>query len=156
EVSPASRQREETAEEKAARKARKRARKEARRAAEAVAQTAAPSAQPSQVGRKQASNRVEVRKPTRIQTVSALLEKKEHRVTFEGNVIVTQDTDESRAERMVAYTDAGNHLERIEARGNAYLKQAEKAEIKSPDMDFFFGESHQIARAVATGGAYTK
>ncbi|HJZ69596.1 MAG TPA: LPS export ABC transporter periplasmic protein LptC, partial [Blastocatellia bacterium] len=156
EVSPASRQREETAEEKAARKARKRARKEARRAAEAVAQTAAPSAQPSQAGRKQASNRVEVRKPTRIQSVSALLEKKEHRVTFEGNVIVTQDTDESRAERMVAYTDAGNHLERIEARGNAYLKQAEKAEIKSPDMDFFFGESHQIARAVATGGAYTK
>jgi len=155
-ASTAGNQREETAEEKAARKARKRARKEARRAAEAVAQTAAPSAAPSQAERKAASNRPEVKKPTRIQSVSALLEKKEHRVTFDGNVIVTQDTDESRADRMVAYTDAGNHLERIEARGNAYLKQAEKGEIKSPDMDFFFGESHQLARAVAAGGAYTK
>jgi lipopolysaccharide transport protein LptA len=97
-----------------------------------------------------------VKKPTRIRSESALLEKKEHRVTFDGHAIVTQDTDEMRADRMVSYTDAGNHLERIEARGSAYLKQAEKAEIKSPDMDFFFGESHQLARAAATRGAYTR
>jgi len=98
----------------------------------------------------------EMKKPTRVQSISALLEKRDHRVTFDGNVIVTQDTDELRANRMVSYTDASNHLERIEARGNSYLKRSEKAEIKSPDMDFFFGEQHQLARAVATGGAYTR
>jgi lipopolysaccharide export system protein LptA len=156
EASPAGRGREESAEEKAARKARKRARKEARRAAEAVAQSTAPFAEPSHAGRRTDAKPNGVKKPTRIQSESALLEKKEHRVTFDGSVMVTQAVDQSRAERMVAYTDAGNHLERIEARGSAYLKQAEKAEIKSPDMDFFFGESHQLVRAVATGGAYTK
>src|SRR6185295_10149049 len=108
------------------------------------------------VERKGAMKQTEMKKPTRVRSDSALLEKKEHRVTFDGNAIVTQDTDELRANRMVSYNDASNHIERIEARGNAYLKRSEKAEIKSPDMDFFFGEQHQLARAVATGGAYTR
>jgi lipopolysaccharide export system protein LptA len=148
---------EETPEERAARNARKRARKEARRHnAEALAQSAAPSAEPTPIERKADAKQPGVKKPTRIRSESALLEKKEHRVTFDGHAIVTQDTDELRADRMVSYTDASNHLERIEARGNAYMKKAEKADIKSPDMDFFFGESHQLARAIATGGAYTR
>jgi lipopolysaccharide export system protein LptA len=36
-----------------------------------------------------------VKKPTRIKSASALLEKKEHRVTFDGNAIVTQGPDGS-------------------------------------------------------------
>ncbi|MEK6289123.1 MAG: LPS export ABC transporter periplasmic protein LptC [Acidobacteriota bacterium] len=156
-VARAGQQREESPEERAARKARKRARKEARRrAAELLAQSGSPSTDASAVERKADVNQRDVKKPTRIRSNSALLEKKEHRVTFEGNAIVTQGSDELRADRMVSYTDASNHVERIEARGSAYLKQAEKAEIKSPDMDFFFGESHQLVRAVATRGAYTR
>jgi lipopolysaccharide export system protein LptA len=58
-----------------------------------------------------------------------------------------------RADKMVAYTDATNHIERVEARGNSHLKQTDKAEIQSPDMDFFFGASHQLERALAVGGA---
>ncbi|HLF83728.1 MAG TPA: LPS export ABC transporter periplasmic protein LptC [Blastocatellia bacterium] len=125
-----------------------------RRAAESIAQAPAPEPAPAQ--RKADANQPAVKKPTRIRSVSALLEKKEHRVTFEGHAIVTQEADELRADRMVSYADASNHLERIEARGSAYLKQAEKAEIKSPDMDFFFGETHQLARAVALHGASTR
>ncbi|MEK6323052.1 MAG: LPS export ABC transporter periplasmic protein LptC [Acidobacteriota bacterium] len=150
-------QREETPEVKAARKARKRARKEARqRTAEVLARSATPSTEPSPAERKGPVKQREVKKPTRIRSESALLEKREHRVTFDGHAIVTQGTDELRADRMVSYTDATNHVERIEARGSAYLKRSEKAEIKSPDMDFFFGEQHQLARAVATRGAYTR
>jgi LPS export ABC transporter protein LptC/lipopolysaccharide transport protein LptA len=178
--------REETPEERIARKARTRARKQLRRrnsesvaqspstepapaqrtedakqrkerrrrATEAIAQ--APAPEPSRDQRKADPKQPVVKKPTRIRSESALLEKKEHRVTFDGNAIVTQEADEFRADRMVSYADASNHIERIEARGSAYLKQAEKAEIKSPDMDFFFGESHQLARAVALRGASTR
>jgi lipopolysaccharide export system protein LptA len=96
------------------------------------------------------------KKPTRIRSQSALLEKKDHRVTFDGSVVITQEADEMRADKMIGFTDQTNHLERVEARGNSHLTQAEKAEIKSPDMDFFFGATHQIERAVAMGGAYTQ
>ncbi len=180
-IAAAGPQREETPEEKLARKARKRARKEQRRrSAESLAQ--APSTEHAPAQRKADpkrrkeqhrpeaealaqtapaqqeadANRPAVKKPTRIRSESALLEKKEHRITFDGNAIVTQEADELRADRMVSYADASNHIERIEARGSAYLKQAEKAEIKAPDMDFFFGESHQLARAVALRGASTR
>ena len=145
---------EETAEQKMARKARKRARKQQRRRAAELAQTPSLKAPPGQ--RNAAAKQPAVKLPTRIRSESALLEKKEHRVTFDGNAIVTRGADEFRADRMVSYGDASNHIERIEARGNAYLKQAEKAEIRSPEMDFFFAETHQLARAVAVGGASTR
>jgi LPS export ABC transporter protein LptC/lipopolysaccharide transport protein LptA len=155
-IASVGRLRQESPEERAARKARKRARKDNRRraAAEAVAQSSAPAPSPPQ--RKTDASQPAVNKPTRIRSETALLEKKEHRVTFDRNAIVTQAADEFRADRMVSYADASNHIERIEARGGAYLKQAERAEIKSPDMDFFFAESHQLARAVALGGASTR
>src|SRR5215813_9371746 len=97
-----------------------------------------------------------VKKPIRIQSESAILDKKEHQIAFNGHATVTQDADEMRADKMVCYTDASNHIERIEARGGSYLKQTDKAEISSPDMDFYFGETHQLSRAVALGGASTR
>ncbi len=133
----------------------KRARREQRRRAANALAEAQPT-EPSRDQQKADPRQPAVKKPTRIRSESALLEKNEHRITFEGNAIVTQETDELRADRMVSYADATNHIERIEARGSAYLKQAEKAEIKSPDMDFFFGETHQLARAVAMRGASTR
>ena len=161
-------QREETPEQRNARRARKLARKEKRRRAAELAQGEPEGRRQKAEGRRQRAEvngqRSEVRgqmqpavnKPTRIRSASALLEKKEHRVTFDGNAVVTQGADEFRAARMVSFADASNHIERIEARGGAYLKQSDKAEIKSPDMDFFFAESHQLARAVAMGGASTR
>ena len=87
---------------------------------------------------------------------TALLEKKEHRITLDGNATITQKADEMRANKIIAYTDDTNHIEHAEARGDSYLKQADRAEVQSPDMDFFFGASHQIERAVAMGGAQTR
>jgi lipopolysaccharide export system protein LptA len=152
----------ETAAQRAARKAAKRARKlERRRQAEALAQAnpakgksngktndKAPAAQPP--------NALKVAKlPTRIRSQSALLEKKDHRVAFNNRVIVTQGSDEMRANNMLGLLSNEDKIERIEARGNAYLKQADKAEIKSADMDFFFAEQ-RLTRAVATGEAYVR
>jgi len=121
-----------TPEEKAARKARKRARKlERRRAAEALAKSGGPSREASGAkssGVKSSAPLFATKKPTHIRSQTALLEKKDHRTTFEGSVIVTRDTDEMRADRMVGYTTAANHFERIEARGNSYLKQLERSE----------------------------
>src|SRR5262245_50348705 len=77
--------RDETPEERAARKARKRARKEARRsAADLIAKQDAPSPSASRVERKSPSSVPSSKKPTRIRSESALLEKKEHRATFDG------------------------------------------------------------------------
>jgi lipopolysaccharide export system protein LptA len=176
---------EETPEERMARKARKRALKQQRRreaeslaqvsasgqteenaarkkkrkeAAEAVGEdTAQMLARGSASGsRKTDPEKSGIKKPIRIQSESAILDKKEHQIAFNGHATVTQDADEMRADRMVCYADASNHIERIEARGGSYLKQTDKAEISSPDMDFYFGETHQLSRAVALGGASTR
>ncbi|HET9533512.1 MAG TPA: LPS export ABC transporter periplasmic protein LptC [Blastocatellia bacterium] len=132
----------ETPEEKAARKARKRARKR-----EARARGERAKAGPGNPAG---------RKPTRIQSAEALLERKEGRVTFTGGVAVTQAPNSMRSDRMVGYLDQSSRIERIEARGGSHLKQGDSAEIKASDMDFFFGEESELVRALATGDAYTR
>lgn len=161
----------ETDAEKAARKAAKKARKRARKLERqhkkelAKADPANPKAKGAEKsdgsksgGSKSGAPQVASKKPTHITSQTALLEKKDHRVTFDGSVVVTQGADQMRADKMTSYTNGtDNHIERIEARGDSYLKQTDKAEIKSPDMDFFFsGDTHQIERAVAVGGAYSQ
>lgn len=150
-----------TAEEKAARKARKRARKQAKKARLANLNSESNSKADGKGKDKFAkksvkSDKPDVKKPTRIRGNSALLERQDGRVTFTGNVIVTQDKDEMRADRMTGFLNDEERIERIEARGNSYLKQEDKAEIKSPDMDFFFEDGNQLIRALATGGVYTR
>lgn len=170
------RAREESAEERAARKARKRARKQARQQAEALAKAkagaaasepGAPAGAAKATAQAKATGQAKVagqagapqfvsKEPTRVRCATALLEKKAHRITLDGSPVITQSADEMRANKIVAYTDDTNHIERAEARGNSYLKQNDRAEIQSADMDFFFGPSRQIERAVATGGATTR
>ncbi|HEX5734033.1 MAG TPA: LPS export ABC transporter periplasmic protein LptC [Blastocatellia bacterium] len=140
--------RDESPEEKAARKARKRARKLARRRGARAA------------GGKQSTtasvSRLASDKPTRIRSGSAVLDNREHQITLAGGVIVNQGQNEMRANHMVGHVTVGNRIESIQARGDSNLKQADAAEIKSEDMDFFFEEDHQLSRAVASGGAYTR
>ena len=153
-------QREETAAERDARRARKRARKLARKQAalaQAKGETGGGLAAPSgKANDRSGAPQFQSKEPTRVRCGSALLEKKAHRITLDGNANITQKADEMRANKIVAYTDDTNHIEHAEARGEAYLKQTERAEVQAPDMDFFFGASHQIERAVATGGAQTR
>ena len=155
---------EETPEQRMARKARKRALKQQRRReAESLAKAPASGSTEDPPARKKKRNETAdtaggdtsqavaaapgsrkneaakpaVKKPIRIQSESAILDKKEHQIAFNGHAIVTQDADEMRADKMVCYADASNHIERIEARGGSYLKQTDRAELSSPDMDFY-------------------
>jgi lipopolysaccharide export system protein LptA len=97
-----------------------------------------------------------IKAPVHVTGQTALLEKKEHRVTFNGSVMVTQKTVEMRSDRMIGYLDTGDHIQKIEARGNSDLKETGQAEIQAADMDFFFDETQRLDRAVATGGVYAK
>jgi LPS export ABC transporter protein LptC/lipopolysaccharide transport protein LptA len=153
--------------EREARRARKRARKLARKQAEAAALAKADAKTDTNAGNaksnggatanaKASAPQFQSKEPTHVRCASALLEKKEHRITLDGSPIITQGADEMRANQIIAYTDDTNHIERAEARGNSYLKQNDRAEIQSTDMDFFFGASHQIERAVARGNAQTR
>jgi LPS export ABC transporter protein LptC/lipopolysaccharide transport protein LptA len=157
----------ETPAQKAARKAAKRARKlERRKKAEALAQANAPDSKSNasangkagtnKTGAGRPQNTLQVAKlPIRIRSESALLEKQDHRVAFNNKVIITQGSDEMRANNMLGLLTEDDKFERVEARGNSYLKQTDKAEIKSADMDFFFAEQ-RLTRAVATGEAYVR
>jgi LPS export ABC transporter protein LptC len=151
--------------ERAARKAEKRARKQARkrereRQAQASSSTSAKKGKAGAQAKANANASADsqlfaaraTKLPIRIRAASGLLERKDHRVAFDHNVIVTQGADEMRANKMLGLLTEENKFKRLEARGNSYLKQADKAEIKSVDMDFFFVEQRLI-RATATGGA---
>src|SRR5215471_7874174 len=97
-----------------------------------------------------------IKAPVHITGQTALLEKKEHRITFDGSVVVTQKTVEMRSDKMIGYLDDADHIQKIEARGSSVLKEADQAEIQSPDMDFLFADAQRLDHAVATGGVYAK
>jgi len=97
-----------------------------------------------------------IKAPVHITSQTALLEKKEHRITFETSVVVTQKTDELRSDKLIGYLDDTDHIQKIEARGNSDLKQADQAEVQSPDMDFFFDKDQRLDHAVGIGGVYAK
>jgi len=141
--------RDQSPEQKAARKARKRARKLVRQ--KGGGQTASGKSTAKASVSRLASN-----KPTRIRSGSAVLDNREHQIRLAGGVIVNQGANEMRANNMVGHVGAANRIESIEARGDSNLKQAESAEIKSENMDFFFEQDQQLSRAVASGGAYTR
>jgi lipopolysaccharide export system protein LptA len=78
-------------------------------------------------------------------------------IRFEGNVSVTQGERLARADQITGVINQQTKkLERIEMRGNSFLKSQEKgkaSEAQSRDMDFFFDEAQQLKSAVANGSA---
>ena len=97
-----------------------------------------------------------IKSPTTITGDSALLEKQIHQVSFAGNVVVTQGSDDMRADNMVGYLDASNHIQRIEARGNSSIRHSDIAEVKAPNMDFFIADGQRLDHAVGIGGVYAR
>jgi len=78
-------------------------------------------------------------------------------VHFAGEVKVTQGGQEGRADAMTAVLNKQAHkLERVEARGNAFLKSQEPgktSELQARDMDFFFDDLQHLKVASANGAA---
>jgi len=78
-------------------------------------------------------------------------------VRFTGEVQVTQGDQAGRADMITGFINQGTHkLERVEARGNAYLKSqgpGKTSELAARDLDFFFDETQHLKQAIANGAA---
>jgi lipopolysaccharide export system protein LptA len=76
---------------------------------------------------------------------------------FTGNVNVVQGEKSARAEMITGIINKQTKkLERIELRGNSFLKSDEKgkaSEMQARDMDFYFDEAQHLKLAVAHGAA---
>jgi lipopolysaccharide export system protein LptA len=81
-------------------------------------------------------------------------------VRFTGAVTVAQGPQSGRADAMTGiYNKGTNKLERVEARGNSYLKSQESgkhSEVQARDMDFYFDEAQRLKLVVAVGGAQAR
>lgn len=93
---------------------------------------------------------------TRIRSGSAVLDKKARQVILADAALITRGAVEMKGARVVAYLSGGNSLQRIEARGSAYLAEGGNAEVTSNDMDFLFAEDNRLVRATATGEVYAR
>jgi lipopolysaccharide export system protein LptA len=95
--------------------------------------------------------------PVEIRGGSANYVEKDGVLRFEGNVTVTQGERFARADQITGVINVQTKmLERIEMRGNSYLKSQEKgraSEAQSRDMDFHFDEAQQLKAASANGAA---
>ena len=79
---------------------------------------------------------------------------------FEGNATVTQGEKFARADLITGIVNVqAKKLERVEMRGNSYMKSQEKtktSELQARDVDFFFDEAQHLKQAVAMGAARAK
>ncbi|MGH9760175.1 MAG: LptA/OstA family protein, partial [Blastocatellia bacterium] len=168
--SPASAQpvKPETPEEIAARKERKRLRKIERQKARETSAQPKPRRQPAELAasnqaaepqpkRKGASLSRSPKEPVHVTCESALLEKREHRVTFTGSVVLTQGAGQMKGDSMLATMDDKDHVQKIEDRGNCDLTEQNQGEVAAPSMDFYFNaDGKQLEHAEGTGGVYAK
>lgn len=76
---------------------------------------------------------------------------------FEGNANITQGEKMARADLITGVVNPqSKKLERVEMRGNSFLKSQEKtktSELQARDMDFYFDEAQHLKQAVAIGSA---
>lgn len=78
-------------------------------------------------------------------------------IRFEGNAIVIQGEKSAKADNISGVINVQTKLiQRVEMRGNSYLKSQEKArtsEMQARDMDFHFDEAQHLKQAIASGAA---
>ena len=81
-------------------------------------------------------------------------------VKFTGNAQITQGEQFGKADLITGiYIKNTDKIERVEARGNSYLKSQEKGkqqEIAAKDMDFFFDDQQRLLKAIANGKAVAR
>ena len=72
------------------------------------------------------------------------------RLTFAGGATAEQDTDVMSGDKLAAILNQQKKVEKIEARGNSYLRSMEtghEAEAHAVDMDFFLDGNQNLQRA---------
>ncbi len=91
-------------------------------------------------------------KPVTIRSGHALFEQETSKLSFTEGVTAEQDRAVMSGDVMYATLNALKKLEKVEVRGNAYLRSMEEkkaAEVHSSDMDFFLDKDQRLERAVA-------
>ncbi|MFN2532540.1 MAG: LPS export ABC transporter periplasmic protein LptC [Pyrinomonadaceae bacterium] len=92
-------------------------------------------------------------RPVNIKAARASFEQDLLKLVLAGGVTAEQDRDVMSGESMYATLNNNKHLEKLEVRGNSYLRTinpGHSAEVSSTDMDFFFDKDQRLERAVAT------
>ncbi len=95
-------------------------------------------------------------RPVTIKSARALFEQGSMKLSFSGGVTAEQDRDVMSGENLYATLNAQKRLQKLEIRGNSYLRSMEvgrSAEVHSTDMDFALDNDQRLERAVATGNA---
>jgi len=91
-------------------------------------------------------------RPVVIRSAQGLFEQAAMKLSFFGGVTVDQDRDSMSGDNLYATLNEHKRLQRVELRGNSYLKTMEEgraAELNSVDMDFFLDKDQRLERAVA-------
>ena len=89
-------------------------------------------------------------KPVTIRSATAVFEQTTMRLTFSGGATAEQDTDVMSGDKLTAILNAQKKLQKIEARGNSYLRSMEtghEAEAHAVDMDFFLDANQNLQRS---------
>jgi lipopolysaccharide export system protein LptA len=79
-------------------------------------------------------------RPVTIHSAQAVFEQATMRLNFTGGVTAEQERDVMSGDAITATLNEQKHLQKIEARGNSYLRsmtEGRAAEVHSADMDFF-------------------
>src|SRR6266581_2895441 len=91
-------------------------------------------------------------KPVTIRSAKAVFEQTTMRLIFSGGATAEQDADLMSGDSLTAILNAQKKLEKVEARGNSYLRSMEaghEAEAHAVDMDFFLDDGQNLQRAYA-------
>ena len=109
--------------------------------------TVAPNAQSNAPANANARSR-----PVTIHSAQAVFEQATMRLNFTGGVTAEQERDVMSGDAITATLNEQKHLQKIEARGNSYLRsmtEGRAAEVHSADMDFFLDADQRLQRATA-------
>ena len=91
--------------------------------------------------------------PVTIHAGRAVFEQARMHLSFTGGAVAEQNSDMMSGDQLNATLSAQKRVQKIEARGNSYLRAMEPghaAEVHATDMDFFFDGEQKLQRAVAT------
>lgn len=95
-------------------------------------------------------------RPVTIKSARALFEQEAMKLSFSGGVTAEQERDVMSGENLYATLTAQRRLQKLEVRGNAYLRSMEagrSAEVHAADMDFLLDNDQRLERAVAMRNA---
>ncbi|HKO96371.1 MAG TPA: LPS export ABC transporter periplasmic protein LptC [Pyrinomonadaceae bacterium] len=98
-------------------------------------------------------------RPVTIRSARGLFDQQSMKLSFSGGVTAEQDRDVMSGENLYANLNEQQRLQKLEIRGNAYLRSMEpgrSAEVHSVDMDFALDKDQRLERAVAMNGAGAK